>query len=44
MRADDLIHGESSFPISLTLMTAILLLMIGVAAIASMLFHVGPFG
>jgi putative membrane protein len=44
MRADDLIHGESSFPVSLTLMTAILLLLIGVAAIASMLFHVGPFG
>jgi putative membrane protein len=42
MRADDLIHGESSFPVSLTLMTALLLLLLGIAAIASMLFNVGP--
>ena len=32
------------FPVSLTLITAILLLAIGVAAIASMQFDVGPFG
>jgi len=44
MVADGLVHGESSFPVSLTLMTAIVLLLIGVAAIVSMLFEVGPFG
>lgn len=44
MRADGLIHGESQFPTSLTLITAILLLLIGVAAIGSMVFDIGPFG
>lgn len=44
MRADGLIHGESQFPTSLTLITAILLLLIGVAAIGSMVFNIGPFG
>ncbi len=44
MREDGLIHGETSFPVSLTLITAIALLAIGVAAIASMQFDVGPFG
>ena len=39
-----LIHGESSFPVSLTLITAVILLFIGIAAIVSMLFQVGPFG
>ncbi|XSC43934.1 YidH family protein [Bradyrhizobium sp. RDT10] len=39
-----LIHAESSFPISLTLITAAILLFIGVAAIVSMVFQVGPFG
>ncbi len=34
-----LIHGESSFPMSLTLITAIILLFVGIAAIASMLFR-----
>ena len=43
MREEGLIHGESSFPISLTLITALLLLVIGVGAIMSMAFHVGPF-
>ena len=44
MRDDGLIHGETSFPVSLTLITAVLLLAIGVTAIASMQFDVGPFG
>lgn len=44
MAADGLIHAESGFPASFTLVTAILLLIIGVAAIASMLFNIGPFG
>jgi len=43
MREAGLIHGESVFPPSLTLVTAVLLLFVGVAAISSMLFHVGPF-
>jgi putative membrane protein len=44
MRAEGLIHGESSFPVSLTLITALILLAIGLAAIVSMAFQVGPFG
>jgi putative membrane protein len=43
MTAAGLIHGESKFPPSLTLITAVLLLLIGIAAIASMVFQVGPF-
>ena len=39
-----LVHGQSKFPLSLTLATAIILLLIGIAAIVSMLFNVGPFG
>ena len=44
LKRDQLIHGESSFPVSLTLLTAVALLVIGVCAIVSMVFHVGPFG
>jgi uncharacterized membrane protein YidH (DUF202 family) len=44
MREDRLIHGESHFPLSLTLITAVVLLLIGVFAIISMVFHTGPFG
>jgi putative membrane protein len=43
MREEGLIHGESIFPVSFTLVTALILLLIGVAAIMSMVFHVGPF-
>jgi putative membrane protein len=43
MKADGLIHGESAFPISLTLIVAVALLAIGLFAIASMVFNVGPF-
>jgi putative membrane protein len=43
MKADGLIHAESVFPLSLTLMTALLLLVIGVLAIASIAFGIGPF-
>jgi putative membrane protein len=43
MRSEGLIHGESVFPVSLTLITALILLVIGVGAIVSMAFHVGPF-
>ena len=44
MTEDGLIHGESHFPPSLTLITAVILLLIGIAAIVSMIFRVGPFG
>lgn len=44
LKADGLIHAQSHFPPSLTLMVALLLLAIGFAAIASMLYGVGPFG
>ena len=43
MKAAGLVHGESRFPVSLTLITAVLLLIIGVMAILSMVFHFGPF-
>jgi putative membrane protein len=38
-----LIHGESAYPVSLTLLVAIALLLIGVAAMVSMTFGVAPF-
>ena len=44
MRADELIRGESRFPVSMTLIVAVLLLLIGLLAIVSMIFSVGPFG
>jgi len=43
MTASGLIHGESRFPVSYTLMVAILLLLLGLAAIASFTFNTGPF-
>ena len=43
MRNDALIHGETGFPVSLTLIVAFLLLTIGLFAIVSMVFGVGPF-
>jgi putative membrane protein len=43
LTADGLIHGKSPFPVSLTLITAVVLLGISIAAIISMIFHIGPF-
>ncbi len=43
MSEDGLIHGETSFPVSMTLITAVLLLALGIAAILSMEFNIGPF-
>ena len=43
MKAQGLLHAESHFPISATLVIAIALLAIGVLAIVSMVFRVGPF-
>jgi inner membrane protein YidH len=44
LKHDGLIHGESEFPVSLTLIVAVMLLAIGVVAAISMLYRVGPFG
>ncbi|MGJ7507874.1 YidH family protein [Variovorax sp. GT1P44] len=44
MKAEGLVHAESQFPVSLTLLVALLLLLIGFMAIASMVFNIGPFG
>ena len=43
MAAQGLVHAESAFPPSLTLITALILLAIGIVAILSMVFHIGPF-
>jgi uncharacterized membrane protein YidH (DUF202 family) len=43
MHAEGLIHAQSRFPGSFTLATAFVLLAIGVFAIISMIFGVGPF-
>jgi putative membrane protein len=43
MRAEGLIHGESGFPISYTMVVAVLLLLLGIAAFVSMSFDIGPF-
>jgi inner membrane protein YidH len=44
LKSDGLVHAESRFPPSLTLMVALFLLLIGLFAIASMLYGIGPFG
>jgi putative membrane protein len=44
LKRDGLVHAESGFPASLTLIVAIALLAIGVFAGMSMTFNVGPFG
>jgi len=44
LKADGLIHAESQFPVSLTLIVALLLLLIGFFAIGSMVYGIGPFG
>lgn len=43
MKQDALIHGETRFPVSLTLVVALLLLTVGLFAVVSMVFGVGPF-
>ena len=44
MASQGLIHGESPYPASFTLITAFILLAIGIGAIVSMIFRIGPFG
>jgi putative membrane protein len=43
MKSEGLVHAQSAFPVSMTLVVALLLLGIGLLAILSMLFHIGPF-
>jgi len=43
MKLEDLIHGDSAFPVSFTLIVAVLLLLVGLFAIASIAFRTGPF-
>lgn len=44
MIREGLVHGESHYPISLTLITAGLLWLLGLLAIAGMTFQLAPFG
>lgn len=44
MKAEGLIYGESIFPVSLTLITALVLLALAILTVVSMQFHAGPFG
>ena len=44
LEAEGLVHAESHFSASLTLIVAILLLLIGLLAIFSMIYGGGPFG
>jgi putative membrane protein len=43
MHAQGLVHAQSGFPVSFTLLVALALLFVGFGAIASVTFHVGPF-
>jgi uncharacterized membrane protein YidH (DUF202 family) len=43
MIGEEMLHGESPYPVSLTLITATLLWLLGLAAIVSMTFKVAPF-
>ena len=44
MKAEGLVRAKSKFPPSMTLITAVVLLLIGIVAIVSLIFHIGPFG
>jgi putative membrane protein len=43
MVRDRLIHGQSAFPPSMTLVAAVLLLVLGIVAFADMTLRIGPF-
>jgi putative membrane protein len=43
MKVEGLIHGESQFPVSMTLIIALLLLLVGALALVSIVFKLGPF-
>jgi uncharacterized membrane protein YidH (DUF202 family) len=44
MIADGLIHGQSHFPLSITTIVAIALLLVGLVAVASIVFNISLFG
>lgn len=44
MTQEGLIHGESPYPVSLTLLIALVMLTLGILAIISMTTHIEPFG
>jgi len=44
LRDEHLIHGESQYPVSMTLIVASLLLVTGLLAILSIGYKIGPFG
>ena len=44
MKVAGLVHAQSEFPVSLTLLVALVLLMVGVIAAVSMLLQIGPYG
>jgi uncharacterized membrane protein YidH (DUF202 family) len=43
MREAGVLHAQSTFPVSLTLIVALLLLALGILAMASIVFDIGPF-
>ena len=43
MAREGLIHGETPYPVSMTLLVATVMLLLGVLAIISMTAHIGPF-
>jgi hypothetical protein len=43
MKLAQLVHAQSRFPASLVLIVALVLLLIGVGAAASMILHIGPY-
>jgi uncharacterized membrane protein YidH (DUF202 family) len=44
LRSEGAIHAQSHFPVSFTLLVAVLLLLVGIAAGVSLTFRAGPFG
>ena len=44
MKAQGLIYGQSEFPVSYTMVVAVLLLLLGMTAVVSMTLDIGPFG
>jgi putative membrane protein len=44
LAGEGLIRAKTNFPVSYTLIVAVLLLMLGLTAMADMVFHFGPFG
>lgn len=44
MKAQGLIYAQSEFPVSYTMVVAVLLLVLGMTAVVSMTLDIGPFG